>query len=71
MPNFANDIVRFGLFADHKVMPGNHIKESLPNEVLKDINGLKIMKNRCIILAIHTRIKYDFFVVTQGSYMIS
>ena len=24
VPNFANDIVRLGLLADHKVMPGNH-----------------------------------------------
>ena len=28
VPNFANDIVRLGLLADHKVMPGNHISES-------------------------------------------
>ena len=35
VPNFANDIVRLGLLADHKVMPGNHISESLPNEIFK------------------------------------
>ena len=33
--NFAYDIVRLGLLADHKVMPRNHISESLPNEIFK------------------------------------
>ena len=35
VPNFANDIVRLGLLTDHKVMPGNHLGESLPNEIFK------------------------------------
>ena len=35
VPNFAYDIVRLGLLADRKVMPGNHISESLPNENFK------------------------------------
>ena len=38
VPNLANDIVRLGhkvLLVDHKVMPGNHISESLPNEIFK------------------------------------
>ena len=71
VPNFAKDIVRLGLLADHKVMPGNPISESLRNEIFKRHKWLKIMKNRCMILGIHTRIIYDFFVVIQGSYMIS
>ena len=33
VPNIAYDIVRLGLLADHKVMPGNHISESFPNEI--------------------------------------
>ena len=31
--NFANDILRLGLLADHKVMPGNHTSQSLPNKI--------------------------------------
>ena len=71
VPNFANDNVRLGLLADHKVIPGNHISESLWNENFKRHKWLKIMKSRCMILGIHTRIIYDFSVVIQGSYMIS
>ena len=71
VPNFAYDIVRLVLLADHKVMPGNHISETLPNEIFKRQMVLKFMKNRCMILGIHTRIIYDFFVVIQGPYMIS
>ena len=41
VPNFANDIVRLGLLADDKVMPGNHISESLPNETFKRHNWFK------------------------------
>ena len=36
VPNFANNIARLGLLTDHKVMPGNHISESLPNEIFKE-----------------------------------
>ena len=68
VPDFANDIVRLGLVADQKVMPGNHISESLSNEICKNHKYLKICKTRCMILGIHTRIIYDFFVVIQGSY---
>ena len=35
VPNFANNIAPLGFLADHKVMPGNHISESLPNEIFK------------------------------------
>ena len=35
VPNFANDIVRLGLLADHKVMPGNDISESVTNEIFQ------------------------------------
>ena len=33
--NFANDITRLCILAHHKVMSGNHISESLPNEIFK------------------------------------
>ena len=35
VPNLANDIVGLGLLADHNVIPGNHISESLRNEIFK------------------------------------
>ena len=35
VPNLANDIVRLGLLVEHKVMPGNLISESLPNDNFK------------------------------------
>ena len=35
VPKCAYDIVRLGVLGDHKVMPGNHISESLPNEIFK------------------------------------
>ena len=71
VPSFANYIVRLGLLADHKVMPGNHTSESLTDEYFREINGLNVYENRCMILGILTRIICDFFVVKQGSYMIS
>ena len=64
VPNFANDILRLGLLAAYKVMPGNHISESLPNE--RHQIGLKFYEKRCMILGIHNVIIYDFFVVIQG-----
>ena len=35
VPNFAYDTVLLGLLAEHKVMLGNHISETLPNEIFK------------------------------------
>ena len=35
VPNFAKQIVRLGLLADHKVMPAIHIGESWPIEIFK------------------------------------
>ena len=68
MPNIANDIVRLGILADHKVMPGIHTSESMRNENFKRyIEGEKFIKNRSMTLGIHTRIMYDFLAVIQGS----
>ena len=71
MHNSANDTVRWGLVADHNVIPGYQIGDALPNKNKKNINGKTFLKNRCMILGIGTRIIYDFFVIIQGSYMIS
>ena len=64
VPNFANDIVRLGHLADHKVMPRNPCR--MKN--LKKQNGKKFMEKKSRILGIHTRIIYDFFVVIQILY---
>ena len=52
--------------ADHNVMPGYHIGDALPNKNKK--HGKTFSKNKCMILGIRTRIKYDFFGFIQGSY---
>ena len=59
VPNFAYDILRLGLLADHKVMPDNHISESLPNEIFKKHKWFKNLW------------KIDVLVFRLGSYMIS
>ena len=66
VPNFAIIVVREGLLADHKGMPGNHIADASTKNKIK--NGKSFMKNRCMILRNHTRIICVFLVSIQGSY---
>ena len=51
-------------------MPGNHICDAQPNKV-KNIKAKKVYEIRFMILGNHTRCIHDFFVIIQGSFMIS
>ena len=68
--NFANDIVRSGLLADHEVPPGNHIGDGLANKLEKNKWYTRFMKNKCMMLGNPTRFIYDFLVIIQGSFMV-
>ena len=52
-------------------MSGNHISDALPNKNIKKHRWKNSLKNRCMILSIHTRIIYEFLVIIQGSYLSS